>query len=132
MAGYAQIGRSEHVFDAYGQMLREGIRPNLVTFVVLLNACSRAHLLDRSRSYLDSMSAEHGIAPALEHQSCLLHLLGKLGLLDQARAMIRDMPFSPDVIVWHSMLRACRESRNPGLAKEAFERSVCFDIVAGC
>ena len=42
IAGYAQLGENDNVFHTYDQMHESGIKPNLITFVNLLNACNQA------------------------------------------------------------------------------------------
>ena len=123
MAGYAQIGQIENVFHIYDEMIGDGIQPNQVTFVVILNACSRLGQLHKSLLYFHMMSKDYCIAPTIEHHSCMIDLAGRIGQLDKATTMIEEMPFRPNLVVWHSLLGACQKSGNLSTGKWAFEYS---------
>jgi pentatricopeptide repeat protein len=125
IAGYAQAGESEaalHVFES--RMPREQIAPDSITFVVVLNACSRAGLSGRCETYFTSMARDFGIAPSLEHHAGLVDLLCRAGRLDDAVSLVRKMPFSPNLVVWNTVLGACRYSGNVELGRRAFECSL--------
>jgi pentatricopeptide repeat protein len=106
MAGYVEVGKSENAFLAFDQMLGEGVEPNLITFVVLLNACSRRGLVRKGETYFESMSKDYGIAPTIEHHACIVDLLCRAGELEDAEAMIKKMPIAPNAIVWQALLGA--------------------------
>lgn len=127
LAGYAQLGESKSTMHFFDKMLRAGVKPDSVAFVVVLNACSRTGLYDKSETYFHLMSKVHGIAPLLEHHSCMLDLLGRVGLLGKALIFLRQMPFDPNLVVWHSILGACKSLGNTELGKEAFEHTVSLD-----
>eukprot|EP00250_Pteridium_aquilinum_P018557 c24122_g9_i1 orf=1-537(+) len=127
IAGYAQVGESEHSFDIFGRILEEGLKPDLVTFVIVLNICSRNFLFDKSAMFFDAMSKDHGIVPALEHHACMVDLLGRSGQLDKALAMMKDIPCRANLAVWLSVLGACRNSGNLRIAKQAFRHALLVD-----
>lgn len=45
LTGYTQVGNSQNVFSTFHRMIQGGIRPNLATFIGVLNACSHAGLM---------------------------------------------------------------------------------------
>ena len=127
MAGYAQRGESDIVFGMFDRMLGEGPRPNPITFVVVLNACSRAGLFYKCQSYFEAMSKDYGISPAIEHQSCLIDVLCRSGQLEKAITMVKKMPSSPDLVVWHTILGACQKCGNVKFGERAFEEAMQLD-----
>ncbi|XP_043702555.1 pentatricopeptide repeat-containing protein At3g26782, mitochondrial-like [Telopea speciosissima] len=102
-----------------GTMIEEGIKPNDVTFVGVLSACSHAGLISRGWMYFTSMSDVYGVTPKVEHYGCMVDILGRAGYLKEARELISSIPFAPDAIVWRALLGACRMDKNVELAEEA-------------
>ncbi|CAN6447889.1 unnamed protein product [Victoria cruziana] len=107
IVGLAQHGRPDDAFDLFRAMVDAGMKPNQVTFVGLLYACSHAGLVEEGRRIFNSMSKDHGIKPVLQHYTCMLDLLGRTGLLDEAEEVVRRMPMEPDEASWASLLSAC-------------------------
>jgi pentatricopeptide repeat protein len=80
-------------------MLRAGVVPNSVTFVSVLSACSHAGLIEEGRELFDIMRQVYKIDPLLEHYGCMIDLLGRGGLLEEAEALIADMNVEPDIVI---------------------------------
>lgn len=119
LACNGEEARALGLFDA---MAAQGVRPNGVTFVAVLTACARARLVGAGMALFASMSRDHGIAPAMEHCGCVVDLLGRAGLLDEAAEFIEGMPFAADASVWGALLGACRLHGNAALAAVAGAR----------
>ncbi|KAJ7565309.1 hypothetical protein O6H91_02G056300 [Diphasiastrum complanatum] len=71
LAGYAQQGLGKEAITLLEQMQREGTKPNDVTYVSILSACSHCGLVDEGRHLFDSMCKEHGVPT--HHGSLCLH-----------------------------------------------------------
>jgi pentatricopeptide repeat protein len=127
LGGYTHLGDSSNVFSIFNRMVGEGIRPGPVTFLIVLNACSRKGLYIKGQSYLEAMSRDYGLAPSLEHHTCMIDLLSRKGKLNEALSIINDTPFSPDLVTWRTVLVACMNSGNVELGKHAFERAIVLD-----
>ncbi|KAI5078031.1 hypothetical protein GOP47_0007855 [Adiantum capillus-veneris] len=127
ISGFAQLGESRNVFYFFDKMLRDGLRPDCITFVNVLSACNLTGMCDTSQTCFEVMSKEYGVAPVLEHYGCVLDLLGRAGEVDKAEVLVRRMPIHPNAVVWHSLLGACRKWGNTKLAKQAFESAICLD-----
>ncbi|KAK8498284.1 hypothetical protein V6N11_013227 [Hibiscus sabdariffa] len=110
-------GLGEHVFQFFEQMKGARIRPNKVTFITLLTACSHSGLVDKGWSLYHSMVHDYNIPPDMEHYSCIVDLLGRAGHLDDAYYLIKRMPVEPDMNILGSLLGACRVHNNVGLAE---------------
>lgn len=105
---FAQHGQGEETLRLFFQMQKAGVRPTDVTFISVLNACSHAGLVKEGRHCFYLMSQKYGIAPSTDHYGCLVDLLGRAGLLDEAEGLICDMPEPPTIVTWMSLLGACR------------------------
>ncbi|CAL0330712.1 unnamed protein product [Lupinus luteus] len=117
--GLANHGFGEQALAYFSKMIAEGIKPNDVTFVGVLSACSHIGFVDKGRVCFKSMSSVYGVTPKIEHYGCMVDILGRAGCLQEARELIRTMPFTPDAIVWRAFLGACRIHKNVDLAEEA-------------
>jgi pentatricopeptide repeat protein len=131
IAGYAQRGESGNVFHAFEKMIRGGIKPNVVTFVNVLNACSHAGLVGEGQSCLMAMDREYGITQTSEHHTCMVDLLCRAGRVEEAVQMIEEMKFLllvPDVVLWHTVLGACQKwPANVEIARHAFAHALHLD-----
>jgi pentatricopeptide repeat protein len=121
IAGYAQHGHGNEALELYEQMLQAGRKPDHVTFVGILNACSHSGLVDAGYHYFGSMSRDYCISPRAEHYACMIDLLGRSGRVEEAEIFINNMPFEPDAHVWGALLGACRMHGNVELAACASE-----------
>jgi pentatricopeptide repeat protein len=129
LAGYAQHGADARILHALHEMNLQGVRPNLVTFVNLLNACNHAGLLYKGQMYFKAMSIEYHIIPALEHYTCMVNLFCRAGQLHEAVGMIERMPLYPDFVIWRTFLGACQKWGNVELGRDAFDRLIESDEV---
>lgn len=127
MVGYAQIGECEKVVSIFDTMLQEGIKPDSITFTVILAACSRVGVVPKIERFFEFMHKEYGIFPELEHHACMVDVLGRIGRVDKAIEMIRQMPGLPSAVVWQMVLAACHKWGNVKCGKEAFDKAVGLD-----
>eukprot|EP01018_Ginkgo_biloba_P030832 Gb_14950 [translate_table: standard] len=117
VAGYGMHGYGKHVISLFGQMQRAGMKPDSISFVGLLSACSHAGLVDEGWKIFNNMSRDYCITPIMEHYTCMVDLLGRAGLLDEAQGFIKKLPIEPDACVWGALLGACRIPCNVELEK---------------
>lgn len=126
IVGYGMHGLSGDAFTFFSQMQQAGIKPNHITFIGLLSACSHAGLVDKGRQYFDCMTKDYCIKPQIDHYACMIDILGRAGHLDEALRFLNMMPLEPGPAIWGSILGACRIYRNIKLGKLAAEH--LFDL----
>ncbi|XVF33390.1 hypothetical protein REPUB_Repub17cG0164400 [Reevesia pubescens] len=119
IVGYAQNGKGKDSVRFYDQMIASGTKPDFITFIGLLFACSHAGLLESGRSYFASMEKVYGIKPGPEHYACMIDLLGRSGKLVEAETLLNQMDVEPDATVWKALLAACRVHGNLELGERA-------------
>ncbi|KAL6143047.1 hypothetical protein ACLB2K_053745 [Fragaria x ananassa] len=117
VAGYGMHGRAKEALEVFYKMISHGIKPNYITFVSLLNACSHAGLLEEGWYWFNTMNHEFGVKPGIEHYGCMVDLLGRAGDLTKAYNLIKGMTMKADSVVWGSFLGACRIHKNVKLAE---------------
>lgn len=123
---YAQHGEAEEALKMFERMIKEGIKPNYITFVGALSACSHAGLVKDGLYYFNSMD-HFGIEPGTDHYACIVSLLGRSGKLFEAKEFIEKMPIKPAAVVWRSLLSACTVAGNVDLGKYAAEMAIMSD-----
>ncbi|GJX44351.1 pentatricopeptide repeat-containing protein [Tanacetum coccineum] len=127
IVGFAQNGYGVETIDLFKEMLASGEKPDHVTLIGLLSACSHAGLVDEGRRYFYSMSKEYGVEPTRDHYACIVDLLGRVGCLDEAKNLIDTMPIQPDAVVWGSLLGGCKVHGNMELGKYVAEKLIEID-----
>ncbi|KAL8216956.1 hypothetical protein R6Q57_023793 [Mikania cordata] len=116
--GYGIHGLGLKAVSLFEQMQTVGFDPDDVTFICLLSACSHSRLVAEGKHWFDAMTEKFQIAPRKEHYLCMVDLLGRAGLLNEAYSFICNMPFKPDVRIWGALLGACRIHKNVHLGEE--------------
>uniref|UniRef100_A0A0D9V770 DYW domain-containing protein n=1 Tax=Leersia perrieri TaxID=77586 RepID=A0A0D9V770_9ORYZ len=124
ITAYGMHGHGHFAINLFEAMVSSGIRPDNVAMVGLLSACSHAGMHKEGRNYFSAMETTYHLRPTLEHYTCMVDLLGRAGLLDEAQDLIASMPMAADGAVWGALLGACKIHKNVEMGEEAFERIV--------
>ncbi|KAI8572582.1 hypothetical protein RHMOL_Rhmol01G0210700 [Rhododendron molle] len=122
IVGLAMHGQGERALDIFSQIPKMGIKPNGVTYLGVLMACSHAGLVDEGRKHFSEMSRVYNLEPQMEHYGCMVDLLGLAGLVNEAQEFISNMPIEPDAFVWRALLGACRIHGNVELGEIIMEK----------
>ncbi|XP_042755551.1 pentatricopeptide repeat-containing protein At2g22070 [Lactuca sativa] len=123
----AQHGHGEESLKLFEKMLDFDIKPDHITYVGVISACTHMGLVEKGRGYFKMMQERHGIEPTHSHYACMVDLLGRAGKLLEAYDVIKNMPIEPDVIAWGSLLSSSFVHKNMDLAKIAAERVLLMD-----
>ncbi|KHN16370.1 Pentatricopeptide repeat-containing protein, chloroplastic [Glycine soja] len=122
ISGFAKHGFATKALELFYEMLEIGVKPNEVTYIAVLSACSHVGLIDEAWKHFNSMHYNHSISPRMEHYACMVDLLGRSGLLLEAIEFINSMPFDADALVWRTFLGSCRVHRNTKLGEHAAKK----------
>ncbi|PKA45824.1 Pentatricopeptide repeat-containing protein [Apostasia shenzhenica] len=112
ITAYSQHGHGQEALKLFAHMKEDGLKPNHVTFIGILAACSHVGLVTDGLNYFESMSKDHGLVQKPEHFVCVVDILGRAGELERARKFIEDMPINPDSMIWRALLGACAIHKN--------------------
>ncbi|KAK4794048.1 hypothetical protein SAY86_012042 [Trapa natans] len=107
ISGLALHGNSAEAIKTFQLMKKDGIQPNDLTFVSLLNACSHGGLAELGFGIFYSMK-DYGIRPQVEHYGCMIDLLGRIGRPREAYDFMKSMNVQPDNIMLGSLLSNCK------------------------
>ncbi|XP_023549692.1 pentatricopeptide repeat-containing protein At3g16610-like [Cucurbita pepo subsp. pepo] len=126
IAGHAQHGMVDDALQLFRRMDQLGVEPNAVTFLCVLFACSHGGLVEEGLQYFKLMKETYGLVPGMEHYSCIVDLLSRVGRLNDAMEFISKMPIEPNEMVWQTLLGACRVHGNVELGELAARKIRSF------
>ncbi|KAL0357463.1 UNVERIFIED_CONTAM: Ribulose-phosphate 3-epimerase, chloroplastic [Sesamum calycinum] len=121
ITGFAKHGYGDEalsVFQWMESLEDDNVRPDEITFLGVLCACSHSGYVNEGRHYFQSMIETWGIEPRIEHFGCMVDLLSRAGLLDEAYELVKSMPMKPNDAIWGAILGGCRIYKSVKLASD--------------
>ncbi|KAL5973688.1 hypothetical protein ACLOJK_030344 [Asimina triloba] len=128
IVGLSHHGLGNEAVQLFEKMQGMGIKPNAVTFIGILSACSHNGMIDQGWELFNSMVRDHSIPPNVEHYICMIDLLGRAGKISDAEEFVLGLPFRPGPAVWGALLGACSLGNvNADVGKRAALRILEFE-----
>lgn len=118
---YAQNGCGYEAIELFHRMKDMVVEPNEVTIVSVLTACSNSGLIREGLQIFTSLKKKQNIELTRDHYACMVDLLARGGRLKEAEILIKQVK-NPDVILWRTLLNACRIHGEIEMAKRATNR----------
>ncbi|KAL2892704.1 hypothetical protein RDABS01_008613 [Bienertia sinuspersici] len=125
--GYAKHGDGHKAMALYREMEYEGLKPNEVTFLSLLFACSHAGLIKECWECFNNMVGKHNIAPTEKHYACMIDVFARGGQLQEAFQLMQRMNIQPSASQWKAILGASNIHGDVTLGKLAAEQLFNMD-----
>lgn len=125
IAGAAQNGYCDEAFEFLEAMRAAGVKPDAVTYVSVLNACSS---LEQGR-VLHSDIVEAGFELDLRVGTALVNMFSKCGSLEDGVRIFERLP-QRNVFSWTSVIAAYAQVGEPEKALEFYEKMVEEGVVA--
>ncbi|XP_054822406.1 pentatricopeptide repeat-containing protein At3g05340 isoform X2 [Prosopis cineraria] len=122
IAAFGRHGDACRALQLYEEMRLEGTAPTDVTFLSLIHACSHAGLVEMGMELMECMKRDHCITPRSEHYACVVDMLGRAGLLKEARTFIESLAENPGILVWQALLGACSIHGDSEMGKYAADQ----------
>jgi pentatricopeptide repeat protein len=126
LGGLAMHGRGKFVLDIFPKMIEEA-KPDDLTFMAVLSACSHSGLVDQGYHYFRSLESEYGTTPKIEHYACMVDILGRAGHLEEAVMLIKKMPMCPNEVVLGSLLGSCNAHGKLQLGERILQELIQMD-----
>ncbi|MCO5609751.1 hypothetical protein L7F22_063983 [Adiantum nelumboides] len=126
ITGYAKNNSFILALKTFNEMESCKCKPNAVTFLSLLTACSNLSLV-KEGCYLCKLMQKFAILPRLDHYNTLVDIFGHAGLLHESEDLLETMPFNANKVGWVSLLSSCRSFRNVVIGKRCFNRVVTIE-----
>ena len=120
---YAQNGFGHEALQLFSGMKDTGLEPNNVTWLGVLSACNNAGLLEEGCHIFSSARNSGNIELTKDHYACMVDLLGRAGRLKEAEMLIKQVNIS-DVVIWRTLLSACRIHGDVEMAKRVMNRVI--------
>ncbi|KAJ0779811.1 putative tetratricopeptide-like helical domain superfamily, DYW domain-containing protein [Helianthus annuus] len=120
--GYGTHGYGTEAIKLFKKMEAGDIKPNNITFLCIISACSHSGFVEEGCQYFYKMKNEYEIEPTMDHYGAMVDLLGRSGRLTKAWDFIQNMPVEPGINVFGAMLGACKIHKNVELAEMAADR----------
>ncbi|KAL5832003.1 hypothetical protein ACOSQ4_017357 [Xanthoceras sorbifolium] len=127
IGGLALHGKARDAISYFSEMTDLGLKPDEITFLGVLSACCHGGLVDEGRNCFSQMNLKFSLSPQLKHYSCMVDLLGRAGLLEEAERLIRSMPMEADAVVWGALFFACRMHGNISMGQRAASKLLELD-----
>ncbi|XP_074295111.1 pentatricopeptide repeat-containing protein At5g66520-like [Silene latifolia] len=127
IGGLAMHGRGEAAVELFKAMELERITPDHITFLNLLSACAHSGLVETGREYFKYMTEVYGLEPRTEHFGCMVDLLGRAGLVEDARKLVEEMPMDVDSGILGALVGACKIHKNIEVGEEMGKRLIELD-----
>ncbi|KAJ8440798.1 hypothetical protein Cgig2_000686 [Carnegiea gigantea] len=126
---YALHGQSGSALDIFEEMVKadDKVKPDEITFIGLLNACTHGGLVERGYYYFDLMTKVYCVEPEIEHYGCIVDLLGRAGQFQEVIDIINGMKVEADEVIWGSLLNGCKIHGNVDLAEFAIRKLIEID-----
>ncbi|KAH7437863.1 hypothetical protein KP509_05G093000 [Ceratopteris richardii] len=129
--GFAQGGLGEQALSCFEKMQSEGISPDAVSFLCILNVCSHLGLVDKGYEYFVNMTTKYGIIPNSECFTCIIDLFGRARHLEKAVQLIQEMPVFDRSANWIALLSASDKWGDIKVGRLAYEQAAQVDKMHG-
>ncbi|XP_042508353.1 pentatricopeptide repeat-containing protein At3g50420 [Macadamia integrifolia] len=106
LGGYSHHGKAEEAFKLFDEIVKQGLRPDEVTFVSLLSTCSHCGLVTEGKFFWNYMK-ENSLEPGPKHYSCMVSLLSRAGSLQEAKELILKSALSDSYPELWRILLSC-------------------------
>ncbi|XP_030522820.1 pentatricopeptide repeat-containing protein At2g17210 [Rhodamnia argentea] len=124
VAGYGMNGLAREALTLLAEMKLHNIKPNEVTALSVLSACSHGGFVKEGLSFFESMVDEYDLHQGVEHYSCVVDMLSRAGKFDKAIDLIKEMPevLASKASVWGALLSASKSFANKDMGKDVVPR----------
>lgn len=122
IAAFTHHGLAKEAVGLFEDMQIKGFKPNDVTYVELLSACSHSGMVDEGLMFFRSMVTDGSIEVREDHYTCLVDLCSRAGRLEEAMHLIKGLRINPPASVWGALLGGCNNHGNVRVADLAAKR----------
>ncbi|KAK3162276.1 hypothetical protein QOZ80_1BG0087660 [Eleusine coracana subsp. coracana] len=122
ISGFAMHGLSIKAVELSADMRRAGIRPNRITFLSVINACSHGGLVEHGLEFFRIMVYDYNMDPEVKHFGCIIDRLGRAGRLCEAGQIIEELPMEVNAVVWRILLGCCSKYGEVEMGERAIKK----------
>ncbi|KAL3741375.1 hypothetical protein ACJRO7_016933 [Eucalyptus globulus] len=129
ITGFAQNGLGHESLVFLKTMLEMNVRPDLISFLGALSACSHTGLDVEALQIFNAMEKDYSLQPRFDHYTILVDLLGRKSRLKEAMELIESVSNkSKHVGMWGALLGACKVHGNLVIARKAVDALLNLEL----
>lgn len=114
----------EEAIQMFDDMVGNGLRPDKITLVVILNACCHAGLVEEGLRLLESIIGGNCFFPDQEHYARLIDLLGQAWHFDKLTGQLENMHCKINEQIWNALISVCGIHGNMEFGKKVAEQRI--------
>ncbi|KAJ7250553.1 hypothetical protein O6H91_19G018800 [Diphasiastrum complanatum] len=118
IAAYTQHGYGKEALELFKQMQLEGLHPDKVTLVSILDACASVTFLEIGR-YIHAWIVNDTVNSDVSINTAVLNMYGKCGELEDAQGLFDGMPHR-DTVSWNALIAAYSQHGEGAFARKLF------------
>ncbi|XP_024923427.3 pentatricopeptide repeat-containing protein At5g66520 [Ziziphus jujuba] len=125
ITGLSMNGFARESLELFNKMASDGMQPTETTFVAVLSACTHGKMVDEGLELFDQMGIIYEVKPWLEHYACVVDLLARSGMVEEAEKFIGEKMGGLagwDANVWGALLGACRIHGNVEVGNRVWKK----------
>ncbi|XP_061352120.1 pentatricopeptide repeat-containing protein At2g45350, chloroplastic [Gastrolobium bilobum] len=124
IGGLAINGMGEMAFEFFMEMERLSIKPDDITFIGVLSACSHVGMLKEGLICFELMQKVYKLEPKVQHYGCMVDMFSRAGHVEEAKKLIEEMPIEPNDVIWKTLLSACQIYENLSIGEPIAEQLI--------
>ncbi|KAH7283110.1 hypothetical protein KP509_35G061000 [Ceratopteris richardii] len=121
IAGYTQHDEGMQAVSCFEGMQREGVAPDVVTFICVLKACGSIQRVDKGERVHDEIAKRGLLQGNLQLANCLIDMYVKCGALAKAQKVLEELPYR-NFVSWSSLIAGFVQQGEGEEALNCFER----------
>lgn len=124
IGGLATHGFCQKALDIFKLMPSSGILPDEITYLSVLTGCAHAGRVADAKALFKSLEDDPGVSAHIEHYACMVDVLGRSGLVEEAFEFTNGIPMQPTPSVLGALLSACQTHGRPDLGERIAKKLV--------
>ncbi|XP_015892169.3 putative pentatricopeptide repeat-containing protein At3g25060, mitochondrial [Ziziphus jujuba] len=122
IASYGIHGQGKEALALFLKMTEISLKPDHTTFASLLSSFSHSGLVEEGQYWFDLMLCKYKIPPGEKHYACMVDLLARAGLVEEAYDLIGSISTEPGLPVWVALLAGCHNCQKVTIGEIAAKK----------
>ncbi|XP_039113761.1 pentatricopeptide repeat-containing protein At2g20540-like [Dioscorea cayenensis subsp. rotundata] len=123
IGGCGSHGRAKDSIKLFHDMVKSGVKPNMITMTNVLMACSHGGLVDEGMKLIKCAVREYDVVVTSEQCACVVDMLSRAGRFEEVVELAGEIEGGGGS-VWGAMLAACEVYESVEFGKVAFDALV--------